>query len=215
MPKVVFDSWSPDIHLAWKVFVKNPFHRGACILLFTFQEFQDASIWNISKLNGHFILPFTLYPGRPHQVFIWERGLGGVLDMNVVSVFTWLPKASSCCLWRNNASIHFLSMVCQILDLCLKSCSSSSCDFNGVMLPFSSSFSSCTLLMSLLIFCSTFALFFLQISTLCLYPFWNSLSLSNSSYSVAFSFSLMANLFFKLLTSRFKFPIFKLTIAIV
>jgi hypothetical protein len=62
---------------------------------------------------------------------------------------------------------------------------------------------------------SAFFLFFLQISTLCLYPFWNSLSLSNSSYNIAFSFSLVTNLFFRMFTYKIKFPIFKLTIATV
>jgi hypothetical protein len=66
MLKVVFDSWLLDIHLAWKVVVKIPFHGGVRIPLFTFQEFQDASIWNISKLNGHFILPSMAYLGPPH-----------------------------------------------------------------------------------------------------------------------------------------------------
>jgi hypothetical protein len=70
MPEVVFDSWLLDIRLAWKVFVNIPFHMGACIPSFTFQEFRDASIWNISKLNGHFILPSMAYPKRPHQVFV-------------------------------------------------------------------------------------------------------------------------------------------------
>jgi len=51
MAEVVFDSWLFDICLAWKVFVNIPFHRGARIPLFTFQEFQDASIWNINKLK--------------------------------------------------------------------------------------------------------------------------------------------------------------------
>jgi hypothetical protein len=44
MPKVVFDSWMLDICLVWKVFVNIPFHGGANIPAFTFQEFQDASI---------------------------------------------------------------------------------------------------------------------------------------------------------------------------
>jgi hypothetical protein len=52
-------------------------------------------------------------------------------------------------------------MVSQILDLCLKSCSFSSYDFNHVVLPLRSSFSSYSFLMSLLIFCSTFVIFFL------------------------------------------------------
>jgi len=91
----------------------------------------------------------------------------------------------------------------------------SSCDFSPVMLPLSSSFSSCSFLMNTLIFYSASALFFLHISTLCLYPFWKSLSLSNSSYNIAFFFSPIANIFFRLLTSRVKFPIFKLTIAMV
>ncbi len=57
MPKVGFDNWSLDIHLAWKVFVNIPFHKGAHIPSFTFQKFRNANIWNISKLNGHFICP--------------------------------------------------------------------------------------------------------------------------------------------------------------
>jgi hypothetical protein len=70
MPEVVFDNWLLDICLAWKVFVNIPFRMGARIPSFTFQEFQDASIWNISKLNGHFILPSMVYPKPPHQVLI-------------------------------------------------------------------------------------------------------------------------------------------------
>ncbi len=70
MLEVVFDSWLLNIHLAWKVFVNIPFHRGARIPLFTFQEFRNASIWNISKLNGHFIFPSMVYPRCPHQVFV-------------------------------------------------------------------------------------------------------------------------------------------------
>ncbi len=70
MPEVVFDSWLFDICLAWKVFVNIPFHKGAYISSFTFQKFRDVSIWNISKLNGHFILLSMAYPGRPHQVFV-------------------------------------------------------------------------------------------------------------------------------------------------
>jgi len=70
MPKVVFDSWLCDIHLAWKVFVNIPLHRGAHIPSFTFQELWDASIWNIIKLNVHFILPSMAYPRCPHQVFV-------------------------------------------------------------------------------------------------------------------------------------------------
>jgi len=50
---------------------------------------------------------------------------------------------------------------------------------------------------------------------LCLYSLWKSFSLSNSTYNIAFSFTSVANLFFRLLTSKFKFPIFKLIIAIV
>jgi len=57
MPEVVFDNWLFDIYLAWKVFVNIPFHRGAHIPSFTFQAFRYVNIWNISKLNGHFILP--------------------------------------------------------------------------------------------------------------------------------------------------------------
>jgi hypothetical protein len=70
MPEVVFDSWLFGIHLALKVFVNISFYAGACIPLFTFQEFQDVNIWNISKLNSHFILPFVVYPGPPHQVLV-------------------------------------------------------------------------------------------------------------------------------------------------
>jgi hypothetical protein len=70
MPEVVFDNWLLDICLAWKVFVNIPIHMGACIPSFTFQEFQDASIWNISKLNGHIILPYMTYPEPPHQVLV-------------------------------------------------------------------------------------------------------------------------------------------------
>jgi hypothetical protein len=70
MPEVVFDSWLLDIRLAWKVFVNIPFHRGVRIPSFTFQEYRDVNIWNISKLNGHFILPSMAYPGPPHQVLI-------------------------------------------------------------------------------------------------------------------------------------------------
>ncbi len=79
----------------------------------------------------------------------------------------------------------------------------------------SSSFSSCNFLMKISIFCLTFTLFFLHISTLYLYPFWISLFLSNSSYNTAFSFSLATNLFFKVFSSKDKFPIFKFTIAMV
>jgi len=82
------------------------------------------------------------------------------------------------------------------------------------VLPLSSSFSSCSFVMNTLIFCLA-SLFFLQISTLCLHPFYKAFSLSNSSYNIAFSFSPIANLFFRLLTSIFKFLIFKLTIAII
>ncbi len=39
--------------------------------------------------------------------------------------------------------------------------------------------------------------------------------LSNSTYYITFSFSFVSNLFFRLFTSKFKFPIFKLTIAMV
>jgi hypothetical protein len=69
--------------------------------------------------------------------------------------------------------------------------------------------------MNILIFYSFFVLCFLSIFILCLYSLWNSLSLSNSSYNVAFSFSYVVNLFFRLLTSIFKFPIFRFTIAMV
>ncbi len=70
MPKVVFDSWLFDIHLAWKFFVNIPFHWGVRIPSFTFQEFWDASIWNISKLNVQFILPSMVYLKCPHQVLV-------------------------------------------------------------------------------------------------------------------------------------------------
>ncbi len=79
----------------------------------------------------------------------------------------------------------------------------------------SSLFSSCNFCMNTLIFCSFYVLFFLHISMLCLYSFWKSLSLSNSTYKSAFSFSSVANLFFRLLTSKFKFLIFRLTIVMV
>ncbi len=82
------------------------------------------------------------------------------------------------------------------------------------MLPLSSSFSSCSFLMNTLFFCSAFALFFFYISTLCLYPFWKLISLSNSSYNTTF-FSLVTNLFFKVFTLRVKFPIFRFKIAMV
>jgi hypothetical protein len=49
-----------------------------------------VSIWNISKLNGRFILPSMAYPGPPHQVLVWENGLGGVLDMNGMGL--WNPS---------------------------------------------------------------------------------------------------------------------------
>jgi hypothetical protein len=38
MPEVVFDNWSIDIHLVLKVIINIPFHEGARILSFTFQE---------------------------------------------------------------------------------------------------------------------------------------------------------------------------------
>jgi hypothetical protein len=94
MPEVVFDSWLLDIHLVWKVFVNIPFHEGARIPSFIFQEFWDATIWNIIKLNVHFNLPSMVYPRRPHQVLVWERGLGGVLNMNGMGL--WNPS----CDWR-------------------------------------------------------------------------------------------------------------------
>jgi hypothetical protein len=84
-----------------------------------------------------------------------------------------------------------------------------------IVLPLSSSFSTYGFLMNTLIFYLASTLSFFQISTLCLYPFWKSFSLSNSSYHIAFSFSPMANLFFKLLTSKFKFPIFRFIIVVV
>ncbi len=46
-------------------------------------------------------------------------------------------------------------------------------------------------------------------------PFWNSFSLSNSSYNIAFSFYPVTNLFFRVFTFRIKFPIFRVTIAMV
>jgi hypothetical protein len=87
---VVFDSLLLDICLAWKFFVNNPIHSGVRISLFTFQEFQDASIWNINKLNGRFILPSMAYIGPPHQVLVGEKRLGGVLDMNGMGL--WNPS---------------------------------------------------------------------------------------------------------------------------
>ncbi len=92
----------------------------------------------------------------------------------------------------------------QILDFYFKSCSSSSCDFSCVVLPLSSSFSSYRFLMNILIFYSASTLFFFQISTLCLYPFWKSLSLSNSSYNITFPLSPIVNLFFRLLETTWK-----------
>jgi hypothetical protein len=49
---------------------------------------------------------------------------------SLLSAFTWLSKSSSCFLWRNNASIHFLYVVSQISAFSLKSCNSSSYDFS-------------------------------------------------------------------------------------
>ncbi len=72
---------------------------------------------------------------------------------------------------KKQCFIHFLSVVSQISTLCHKSYSSSSCDFSCVVLPLSSSFSSCSFLISTLIFYSSSTLLFLQISTLCLCPF--------------------------------------------
>ncbi len=69
--------------------------------------------------------------------------------------------------------------------------------------------------MNNLFFYSTFTMFFFQIFTLCLYPFWKYYSLSNSSYNIAFSFSHVPNLFFKMFISKVKFPIFRLIITIV
>jgi len=48
-----------------------------------------------------------------------------------------------------------------------------------------------------------------------LIPFLEVSLFTNSSHSIAFYFSLIANLFFRLFISIFKFPIFKLTIAMV
>ncbi len=87
---MVLDNWLFNIHLAWNVFVNIPFHEGVHIPLFTFQEFQDDSIWNTSKLNGHFILPYMAYLGPPDQIFVWENELGGVLDMNGMGL--WNPS---------------------------------------------------------------------------------------------------------------------------
>ncbi len=106
-------------------------------------------------------------------------------------------------------------MVSQTSTFYFNSYSFSSCDFICAMVILSSLFSSCSFYMSLLIFYSFFAMFFLQISMLYLYSLWKSLFLYNSTYNTAFSFSYVANQFFKLLTSKFKFPIFKLTIAMV
>jgi hypothetical protein len=120
---------------------------------------------------------------------------------SLVCAFTWLSKVSFYFLWINNAFVHFFFVVSQISTFYLKSCNSSSCDFNRFVLPLNSSFSCCNFLMSTLIFCLTFALLFLQVSTLCLHPFWKSISLSNPSYNIAFSFSHVANMFFRLFTS--------------
>jgi hypothetical protein len=90
MPKVVFDDWLFDIHLAWKVFINIPFHVGVHITSFTFQFFWDVNIWNISKLNVHFILPSMVYHGCPHQVLTLKKELDGVLDMNGMGF--WNPS---------------------------------------------------------------------------------------------------------------------------
>jgi hypothetical protein len=58
-----------------------------------------------------------------------------------------------------------------ISTFCFRLCNPSSCNFNHVVLPLSSSFSSCSFLMNTLFFYSASSLFFLQIFTLCLYPF--------------------------------------------
>jgi hypothetical protein len=79
-----------QVGLPWKVFVNIPFHGGVRIPSFTFQELWDVSIWNISKLNGHFILPSMAHPKPPHQVFVWKNGLGGVSDMNGMGL--WNPS---------------------------------------------------------------------------------------------------------------------------
>jgi hypothetical protein len=75
MFKVGFDNLLLDIHLAWKVFANIPFHKGASIPLFTVQEFWDASIWNINKLNVHLIFLSMSYLKHPHQVFVCEGGI--------------------------------------------------------------------------------------------------------------------------------------------
>jgi hypothetical protein len=74
MHEVIFDNWLLDIHLAWKVFVNTPFHRGIHIASFTFQEFQDANICNINKLNVHFILLSMAYLRHPHQSPCLRKG---------------------------------------------------------------------------------------------------------------------------------------------
>jgi hypothetical protein len=81
--------------------------------------------------------------------------------------------------------------------------------------PLSSSFSSSSFLMSNLFVYSAFTLFFLQISTFCLYPFWKSFSLSISSYNITFSFSPINNIFFIMFTSKVKFPVSRFIIAMV
>ncbi len=79
----------------------------------------------------------------------------------------------------------------------------------------SSSFASLIINIKVLILWSFFIRYFLQIFILWLYSFWMSFSFSNYSYNVAFFFSYVINLNNKLLTSRFKFPAFKLTITMV
>jgi len=59
------------------VFLHFTLLQGCSYPSFTFQKFQDANIWNISKLHGHFILPSMAYPRPSCQVLVWKRGLVG------------------------------------------------------------------------------------------------------------------------------------------
>ncbi len=109
-------------------------------------------------------------------------------------------------LMKKDASIHFLFVLSQILDFYFNNYGFSSCDFSSVVLLLSSSFSNYSFFMNTLIFYLVFAMFFLQIFTLCLYPFWKSLSFSNSSCNTTLSFSPIANLFFRLFTPESNSP---------
>ncbi len=101
---------------------------------------------------------------------------------------------------------HFLILQKIHTTICFKSYGFSSCDFNGVVLLLSSSFSNYSFFMNILIFYLVFAMFFLQIFTLCLYPFWKSLSFSNSSCNTTLSFSPITNMFFRLFTPKSNSP---------